>query len=174
MNVDFYALEDGNKLVSDDEGNIRKEKVSVDTLVIENSLENTNFIIRGLKSNLQDRKFTALLLLGIFMMVLFMDSMVVLNAIKDFDKLAVIFANVVAVLSMGGSVVSFKNYKKIKKSLENAYVNKKELESDLIEARDKDLSKEKIQDTTLNEIISLEEFVFEKGKDKKLVLTKNE
>ena len=66
MNVDFYALEDGNKLVSDDEGNIRKEKVSVDTLVIENSLENTNFIIRGLKSNLQDRKFTALLLLGIF------------------------------------------------------------------------------------------------------------
>ena len=170
MNVDFYALEDGNKLVSDDEGNIRKEKVSVDTLVIENSLENTNFIIRGLKSNLQDRKFTALLLLGIFMMVLFMDSMVVLNAIKDFD----IFANVVAVLSMGGSVVSFKNYKKIKKSLENAYVNKKELESDLIEARDKDLSKEKIQDTTLNEIISLEEFVFEKGKDKKLVLTKNE
>ena len=108
------------------------------------------------------------------MMVLFMESMVVLNAIKDFDKLAVIFANVVAVLSMGGSVVSFKNYKKIKKSLENAYVNKKELESDLIEARDKDLSKEKIQDTTLNEIISLEEFVFEKGKDKKLVLTKNE
>ncbi len=173
MNVDFYALEDGSKLVSDDEGNIRKEKVSVDTLAIENSLENTNFIIRCLKANLQDRKYTAFLLLGIFIMVLVIDGLATLNAIKTYDDLVYIIANVGAGISMGGSIISFKNYKKIKKSLDNAYINKKEFESDLIEAREKDLSMEKIQDTSLNEIISLEEFILEKAKDKKLVLTKD-
>ena len=162
MNIEFVKSTDGNKLVTNENGEIFQSINSKRNLLLENKVELLNNLINQYQTKVDDSKRIILGYKWLFTIILIISLMLDYGLIKHFEGLRTIlplgYLNIIFP-SLWYFVVSStkKDISKLEMILEKAMQIKEDAEKELALAKEKQIDLSEERDIPVNEPVSLVE-----------------